>query len=141
MLLSATIDMILPSGKMSVFVRSIVAIFVFCTIIAPITKLAKSQDIITDIVNTIDEQYIVNIADKQVETTKERIKKSIKSNYGLSSDVEIEYINEKGVASISKINITIENNENFLNTNEIEGIKASIITICGTNVEVNIYER
>lgn len=136
--LAATIDIILPSGKMSVFVRSVVAVFLFFVIVSPLAKVVKRGNVIDDIIDSVDSQFVIDITDSQVNAAKQQVQKSIKSNFGFDSDVEIEYISEKGVASFLKVSVFLANDENKANTNDIEMIGKYVKRICG-DVEVCVY--
>ena len=77
----------------------------------------------------------------QAVATRQRIEKNIKNNFGIKADVEIDYVNENGVASFTKVSVWIASSTEQMNKNFIEALKNNVAIICGNGVEVDVYER
>ena len=138
--LSVVVDLILPSGKMSAFVRSIASLFLFFVIVSPILKFTRNKDAINDLSASIEQTFYYDISQSQIESTKNTISAALKKQYNASFDVEIGYESKNGVANILSVDVFVANSESELNSNDIEAIETIIKQYCG-NVEVRVYAR
>ena len=138
--LSAAVDIILPSGKMFSFVRSMVALLLFFVVVQPIISFAKGDIDFLSVVQNAEETLCVDISDFEVKAIKQNIKAAVDFEFDVNSNVEIYFESENGVAKIGKVVIFIAKKEGELNSNDIEKMVGCVKTICGKDVEVIIYE-
>ena len=138
--LSVVVDLVLPTGKISAFVRTIASLFLFFVIVLPILNFTKNTNAIDNLTNNIQNNFYYDISESQVTSTKKVISMALNKEYNASFDVEIEFISENGVAKILAIDIFVANNDQSLNSNDIETIKNMVSKYC-ENAEVRVYAR
>ena len=134
--LSAAANILLPSGRMCSFVRSIIALFLFFVIVNPIITFAKAESSFFNFVENIENVVNSDISQKEVEALKSNIKKAVKIEYDVDCNVEIYYENNNGVAQINKVVLLLEKFDDLLNSNSTKRIADCVLSVCGDNVEV-----
>ncbi len=144
------ISIILPSGKLGVYIKSMFAIAIFSVILKPLIFLKEEKDFFPEfsteneaILEDYQDDYLSMIMENKNLNNKNLVEKVV-SNYGISNfEIEIEYIYPNGTYKI--INCTVKIKEYFSN-NLNKDINVKIIndiSIClsidKTLVEI-IYE-
>ena len=111
-LLGVLVDLILPDGQTSKYIKSIFSIIVIFVIITPLVQLKNSDfsiDSITNVEIDIDKDYIENINNSRLLALNKSIINEAE-NCGLKN-IEVEFIlkNNYPNLSIEKINIYLKN--------------------------------
>lgn len=139
-LLAVVSGLILPEGKMSAFVKSAIALFLFFVIVSPVVKLFRGEKIFSDLEVNIQENFLQDTNSAQVETIKNRVENSIDGNFGADVDVEILWKEENGVVCVEEIEIWVIDYGEKLHTNGLEEITNHVASLLNVEKEqVNVY--
>ena len=139
--LSVVVDILLPSGRVGGFVKSICSLFLFFVIVSPIINyFNNSTNAISQFSENTLNEFSLNVCSDGIASLKTNIKKAIELGYGINVDVEIEYEDENGVANISRIFLYLGNGHKELNSNDIEAIINRVQMLCGAGAEVVVCE-
>ncbi len=140
------VDVIIPSGKMNKFIKSVYSIFVVLIIISPIIKLFnKHKDFNFNYNDYTISQPLLNYINKQKLTAYKNDIISALNNEGLTGvDLEFNYSLENDKLILNSCTVNLKNlsiSSNFTHTNKYEFISKVVTTVTGLNAEEIVFDE
>ncbi len=124
-LLGVVLEIMLPTGKINKFVRSIFSIFIIAVLVAPLVNFVTDTKQIS--LDYADYQTSANLLEyinkKKVISTQESIKNTLKENGFSNVDIILNYSTENGDLVINSCNVNLKN-----------------MVILSDNLHINKYE-
>ncbi len=138
------IDIIVPTGKINKYIKSIFAIFVVAVILMPVVKfIAKSDDITINYTDYEIEQNLMNYIFSSRVTAYENEIIEVLENNGLSNiDIKINYSINSNELSLNSCEVNLKNmtSSNIeMHNNRYEFIAETIKEITNLTDEVIIF--
>ncbi len=145
-LLGIIIDVIVPSGNISKYIKSVFSIFVVAVIISPVVKFISNKNGIKLDYNNyeLDKELVEYIYEKRVDNEENKIEIHLKDAGFAEVDINIEYsINNNQIEYLSCCvnleNLVISADKQHINKYEfIKGIVKEFTNL--TEEEIVIYE-
>jgi len=140
------IDVIVPSGNINKYIKSVFSIFVVAVIISPVVKfLSNKNGIKIDYTNyEIDKQLVEYIFEKRVENEENNIEKFFSSEGFSGIDINLDFSTENNElkylsCTINLINLSISADKQHINKYEFINKTVKDFTNL-TDEEIVIYE-
>ena len=128
-LLSVVVGLVLPEGRMAVYVKSMVALFLFFVVVSPILQVVSGSKKLEFETAKIDANFVATVNDSVVKSTKEKVEKQLLDNFEVSADVEILYETQNDVVCFVGARVLLEENDVKLNSDRLEEIKKQVALI------------
>lgn len=128
-LLSVVVGLVLPEGRMAVYVKSMVALFLFFVVVSPILQVVSGSKKLEFETAKIDANFVATVNDSVVKNTKEKVEKQLLDNFEVSADVEILYETQNDVVCFVGARVLLEENDVKLNSDRLEEIKKQVALI------------
>ena len=145
-LLGIIIDVIIPSGNINKYIKSIFSIFIVAVIISPVVKfLSNKNDFKLDYNNyEIDQELVQYIYKKRVENEEKKIEQHVQSEGFEGIDIVLDFSINNNEIEYNSCNINLENlviSADKQHINKYEFIKNLVIDYTNlTKEEILIYE-
>ena len=145
-LLGIIIDVIIPSGNINKYIKSIFSIFIVAVIISPVVKfLSNKSDFKLDYNNyEIDQELVQYIYKKRVENEEKKIEQHFQSEGFEGIDIVIDFSINNNEIEYNSCNINLENlviSADKQHINKYEFIRNLVIDYTNlTKEEILIYE-
>lgn len=135
------LDIILPEGKTSKFIKHVFSIFLMFVVITPITKLSINKNWFNNDV-VVDSNFIYETNIQKVEALTETIKQEL-NKAGIQNSQVVIYSNVFSEDLIINSVYVDLNSSNITVTNEIKNKVVSVVTsiLNISDSEVNVYGR
>jgi stage III sporulation protein AF len=139
------IDLILPNGKISKYIKSIYSIIIIFVIISPLSTLSKTNFNInsTSYDNQINQNYLDSINQDKANKISSNIENYLSKNGFLNVNIEVIYSYENYNFKIDLINVFLNNlviQGKDEHINKCEAIKTCILEYLGKECELKFYE-
>lgn len=141
-ILSIIIDLILPSGQVNKYIKSIFSFIFIFVLVSPIPKLLNGEFNFNNIFQSssteLNENYLNNLKQEQADKLMESLNKQFEERgfYGL--DILVTYNSDNLIFEIQKIFVDLTNlvlNENNQHINKYTTIKDLLIEFTGVREE------
>lgn len=148
-ILGVLVDLILPSGQMSKYIKSVFGVFTILVIISPVPKLINqnydfSQLFYSQSASTIDKDFLEVTNKKIVEQMEISIEKECENSgyLGVECEIESNLVDNKLV--IQKVYINLENlviSQNQVHINKYTEIVQAVMNVVNIEKEQIIFNE
>lgn len=141
-IVSVVCGVVLPEGRMSNFLKSSIALFLFFVIVSPIIEIATNKNnLFKDIQIEIQQEFLSSAVDSQVDNAISKVENSLRDNFFIETDVEIVHYVENNVAIFKSVEIWITNINKPDHTIDIDDIKNHVASLLKIDKEViSVYK-
>ena len=145
-ILGVIVDLILPSGTVSKYIKGVFALILIFVIISPIPKLINQNWSFNDIFQTssteIDEDYLEDIKNQQIDKLNTDIKNLLVDNGFNNVDILVELDNSNFPLKIKYIFVDLTNlvlNQNMQHINYYTAITKLLCEQCNVKEEQIVF--
>lgn len=148
-ILGVMIEIILPKGSMSKYIKSFFGVFTILIIISPLTNL-KSKNISFDDLfynqtsTQIDEDYVQAINDQIIKEMENMVVKSCEKAGYMGIKCSIDNTLENNVIKIKKVSLNLKNlviSQNIVHINKYTEIVQAVMNVVSVDKEQIVFDE